>query len=269
MTPDFHGVPPQAIVQPSVVHVRSFDGRMVQAWYFKPKSPHGKLTVLLDIHGGPEEEDRAWFYPFAQYLLSRGYALLDPNIRGSTGFGRTYLHLADGRKREDAIKDVKALHDWLAAQGDVNPRGIFIDGASYGGYVVLSALYHYPSAWAGGADIYGVADWVDFLERTAPARRANREGVYGSLAHDRAFLASISPINHIDRIRGPLLIMGGANDRIVPISQSVKLASELRARGVPVQLHVFPNEGHGFAHVADLISAYRYMIAFMQRYGPR
>ena len=270
MTPDFHGVPPDSIVQPSVVHVRSFDGRPIQAWYFRPKSAaRGRMTVMLDIHGGPEEQDRAWFYPFAQYLASRGYALLDPNIRGSSGFGRTFLHLADGRKREDAVKDVKALRDWLVSAGGAGSRTIFVNGASYGGYIVLSSLYHYPSAWAGGIDVYGVADWVDFLQRTAPERRSNREGVYGSLQRDRAFLASISPINHVDRIRGPLLIAAGRNDTIVPIEQSLSLAHALARRGVPVELHVFAHEGHGFSSVADLTMLYRYTTAFIRRYSRR
>jgi hypothetical protein len=109
LAPDFHGIPAGSLVEPRIVHVRSFDGRQVPAWYFQPKSHAGKLTVLLDVHGGPELQDRAWFYPFAQYLVSQGYALLDPNIRGSTGYGRTYLHLADGHRREGAVKDVAAL----------------------------------------------------------------------------------------------------------------------------------------------------------------
>jgi len=267
--PNFHGIPERSMVEPQLIHVRSFDGTVVPAWYFRPHGHAGKRVVLLDIHGGPEDQDRAWFYPFAQYLASRGYALLDPNIRGSSGYGRTYLHRADGRKREDAVKDVAALREWLVRSGGADPKSIFVNGASYGGYIVLSALYHYPTAWAGGIDIYGVADWVDFLERTAPERRANREGVYGSLAHDRAYLASISPINHIASIVRPVLIIAGSNDTIVPISQSRRLWKELRARGVPVELHVFHNEGHGFSHLANLISAYQATLSFLRRYSQR
>ena len=266
--PNFHGIAPSSLVQPQVVHVRSFDGTMVPAWYFRPRST-GKLTVLLDIHGGPEEQDRAWFYPFAQYLASRGYALLDPNIRGSTGYGRTYTHMADGRKRENAVKDIGALHDWLVATGGADPANIFPNGASYGGYIVLSALYHYPKAWAGGIDVYGVADWVDFLEKTAPERRKNREGVYGSLERDRAFLTSISPINHIAQIERPVLIIAGANDTIVPVSQSRHLAAELGRHGIPVEIHVFPNEGHGVSNLTDLIAVYRFTLSFMHRYSSK
>ena len=178
LAPDFHGIPAGSLVEPQVVHVRSFDGLPAPAWYFRPKSHAGKLTVLLDIHGGPELQDRAWFYPFAQYLASLGYALLDPNIRGSTGYGHAYLHLADGHRREDAVRDVKALRNWLVSSGGANANGVFVNGASYGGYIVLSSLYNYPKAYAGGISVYGVADWVDFLQRTAPERRANREGVY-------------------------------------------------------------------------------------------
>lgn len=267
LRPDFHGIPSDSIVEPQVVHVRSFDGTIVPAWYFRPKTHSGRLTVLLDIHGGPEEQDRAWFYPFAQYVASRGYALLDPNIRGSTGYGRAYLHLADGQERENAVRDVEALREWLVASGGADPKSIFIDGASYGGYIVLSSLYHYPHAYAGGIDIYGVADWVDFLEKTAPERRANREGVYGSLAHDRAFLASISPINHVAVIRSPVVVIAGANDTIVPVAQSKRIARALQRDGVPAELHVFPDEGHGIAHVEDLVALYQWMVAFMHRYA--
>jgi len=115
--------------------------------------------------------------------------------------------------------------------------------------------------------VYGVADWVDFLQRTAPERRANREGVYGSLEHDRAFLASISPINHVADIKRPVLIIGGANDTIVPIAQSERMAMALRRDGVPMELHVFPNEGHGISHVENLVAIYRWTIAFMQCYA--
>jgi dipeptidyl aminopeptidase/acylaminoacyl peptidase len=266
--PNYHGVPVNALVEPAIVRVRSFDGTIVPAWYFRPKNHHGRLSVLLDIHGGPEEQDRAWFYAFAQYLASRGYALLDPNIRGSSGYGRTYLHMADARKREGAVKDVGALRAWLVKSGRADPRNVFIDGASYGGYIVLAGLYHYPYAFAGGIDIYGVADWVSFLENTKE-NRANREGVYGSLARDRAFLASISPMNHVSEIKRPVLIIAGKNDMIVPVSQSIGMAAAIRHNGVPVALHVLPNEGHGIATLKDLIAIYRWIMAFMQRYAVR
>ncbi|MBV9718315.1 MAG: S9 family peptidase [Candidatus Eremiobacteraeota bacterium] len=268
LKPNFHGIRPETLVQPTIVRVRSFDGTLVPAWYFRPKAHRGPLTTLLDIHGGPEEQDRAWFYPAAQYLASRGYALLDPNIRGSTGYGRMYLHAADARKREDAVKDVKALRDWLVTSGDARANGVFIDGASYGGYVVLSSLYNYPRAFAGGIDIYGVADWIDFLEKTAPARRAYREGVYGSLDADREFLASISPINHAEQFERPVLIIAGANDKVVPLEQSERIARSLQSRGIPVELHVFGNEGHGIQHLENLIAVYKWMAIFLDRYGP-
>ncbi|HEV3153161.1 MAG TPA: prolyl oligopeptidase family serine peptidase [Candidatus Baltobacteraceae bacterium] len=264
--PNFHGIPPDSMVDPPLVHVRSFDGTMVPAWYFAPKHHTGKLTVLLDIHGGPEDQDRVWFYPFAQYLVSRGYALLDPNIRGSDGYGRTYLHGADGRKREDALKDVEALRKWLVTSGNANPKNVFIDGASYGGYVVLASLYHYPYAYAGGMDIYGVADWVKFLQNTGEVRSA-RESIYGSLAHDRSFLESISPINHVSQITRPVLIVAGKNDTIVPVSQSERMAAAIRKNGVPVDLHIFPNEGHGISSLTDLMALYDWMTAFMDRHS--
>ncbi|HEY1727017.1 MAG TPA: S9 family peptidase [Candidatus Baltobacteraceae bacterium] len=266
LKPNFHGIPPASLSEPQIIHVRSFDGRMIPAWYFKPKKNSGKPAVFLDIHGGPELQDRAWFYPFAQYVVSRGYALLDPNIRGSEGYGRTYLHAANGRKRENAVKDIGALHDWLVASGGADAGNIFIDGASYGGYIVLASLYHYPYAFAGGIDFYGVADWVSFLQNTGEVRSA-RESIYGSLAHDRTFLESISPLKHVSEIKRPVFIVAGKNDTIVPVAQSERIAAALRRNGVPVQLRVFPNEGHGISNLKDLMAAYQWMMAFVQQYA--
>jgi dipeptidyl aminopeptidase/acylaminoacyl peptidase len=263
--PDLHGIAADSLVIPALAKVRSFDGRTVPGWLYRPKSRRTAWPVVMDIHGGPEEQDRVWFWPWAQYLVSRGYALFDPNIRGSTGYGRTYLHLADGRKREGAIKDVRALRTWLVRQG-ADPRRIALSGASYGGYAVLSSLYHYPDDWAAGVEIYGVSDWETFLEQTASYRRANREAVYGSLRNDRAFLRRISPIHHVDRIKAPVLIFAGANDPRVPLSQSRTIAMALRKHGVPVELRVYGNEGHGIAHVSNLRDLYDLQFRFIEKY---
>jgi dipeptidyl aminopeptidase/acylaminoacyl peptidase len=131
---------------------------------------------------------------------------------------------------------------------------------------VLASLYHYPSAFAGGIDIYGVADWVSFLQNTGEVRSA-RESIYGSLAHDRAFLESISPINHVSEIKRPVLIIAGKNDTIVPVAQSERIAAALRRNGVPVQLHEFPNEGHGVSNLKDLMALDQWMTAFMLHYA--
>lgn len=263
--PDLHGIAASSFVVPTLAKVRSFDGSTIPGWLYSPRSRRAAWPVVMDIHGGPEEQDRVWFWPWAQYLVSLGYAVFDPNIRGSTGYGRTYLHLADGRKREDAIKDVHALRTWLVEQG-ADPRRIALSGASYGGYVVLASLYHYPDDWAAGVEIYGVSNWETFLEQTASYRRANREAVYGSLRRDRAFLRRISPIHHVDRIKAPVLIFAGANDPRVPLSQSRAIATALKEQGVPVELRVYGNEGHGIAHVSNLRDLYDLQFKFLQKY---
>ncbi|HME80576.1 MAG TPA: S9 family peptidase [Candidatus Eremiobacteraceae bacterium] len=267
--PKLAGIAPSTFVQPSLVSFPSFDGRSIPAWYYKPKNASGPLPVIVDVHGGPEAQARPVFNPITQYFIARGYAVLVPNVRGSSGYGNTYLHLADVRKRQDSVKDLHAAHDWLIAHGGADPKRIALYGGSYGGYMVLAGLTEFPDDWAAGVDIVGISDFVTFLEHTSSYRRANREGVYGSLAQDRDFLESISPLNHIDSVVAPLIIFMGANDPRVPAAEGQQMADALRAKGVPVELTVFPDEGHGIARDANRIVAYTQIAVFLDRYiGP-
>lgn len=269
-TPQLAGIAPSAFVEPQLVSFKSFDGLSVPAWYYKPRGSSGNLPVVVDVHGGPEAQARPTFNPIIQFFIASGYAVLVPNVRGSSGYGNTYLHLADVRKRLDSVKDLHAAHDWLIAQGGADPKRIALYGGSYGGYMVLAGLTEFPDDWAAGVDVVGISNFVTFLEHTSAYRRANREGVYGSLAQDRAFLNSISPLNHVDRIKAPLIIIMGANDPRVPASEGQQMADALKARGIPVELTVFPNEGHGIARDENRLVAYAKIADFLGRYltGP-
>jgi dipeptidyl aminopeptidase/acylaminoacyl peptidase len=248
------------------VSFKSFDGRSIPAWYYRPPGLSGKIPVIVDVHGGPEAQARPVFNPTVQFFVASGYAVLVPNVRGSLGYGNTYLHLADVRKRLDSVKDLHAAHDWLIGSGGADPKRIALYGASYGGYMVLAGLTQFPDDWAAGVDIVGISNFVTFLEHTSSYRRANREGVYGLLAQDRDFLESISPLNHVDQIKAPLLIFMGENDPRVPASEGRQMAAALQAKGIPVELTIFPDEGHGIVRDANRITAYTQIAAFLDKY---
>ncbi|MBV8172475.1 MAG: S9 family peptidase, partial [Candidatus Eremiobacteraeota bacterium] len=264
--PQLAGIDAATFVAPRLVSFTSFDGLRIPAWYYTPRGARGRLPVVIDVHGGPEAQARPVFNPIVQFFVASGYAVLVPNVRGSFGYGNTYLHLADVRKRLDSVKDLHAAHEWLIKSGGADAKRIALYGGSYGGYMVLAGLTQFPDDWAAGVDVVGISNFVTFLEHTSSYRRANREAVYGSLANDRDYLESISPLNHVDRIKAPLIIFMGENDPRVPASEGRQMADALKAKGVPVELTVFSDEGHGIARDANRITAYTQIAAFLDRY---
>jgi dipeptidyl aminopeptidase/acylaminoacyl peptidase len=198
-----------------------------------------------------------------QYLRSRGYAVFEPNVRGSTGYGKAYTHLDDVERRMDAVADLKAGVDWLHDHPAVDPDRIAVMGASYGGFMTLAALTEYPDVWAAGVDIVGIANFVTFLENTGDWRRQLREAEYGSLEDDREFLESISPVTHVDEITAPLFVLHGENDPRVPVSEAHRIVEGAREVGVPVRELVFEDEGHGFTKLENRIEAYAAIVEFL------
>jgi dipeptidyl aminopeptidase/acylaminoacyl peptidase len=249
--------PPAVIPEPKLRTIRAEDGISIPYWEYAPArgEPRGTLVV---VHGGPEGQARPGFGPITGYGVSAGWRVIGPNVRGSTGYGRTYVHLDDVRRRMDSVRDLRDIVRALvrAKKATVGDVGIF--GGSYGGFMVLSALTTYPELWGAGVEFFGIGDFVAFLERTAEWRRPQREAEYGSLARDREFLRSISPIHHLDRLRAPLLVAHGKNDVRVPFHEAEEIVAELRRRGNVVELLAFEEEGHGFARRENqLISLYR------------
>jgi dipeptidyl aminopeptidase/acylaminoacyl peptidase len=218
--------------------------------------------VVLVIHGGPEGQSQTLFSPIVQALATRGYAVAVPNVRGSTGYGKRYYGLDDTTKRLDSVADLAAIADWLPSAGlDADRAALW--GGSYGGYMVLAGVAFQPDRWAAGVDIVGISDLVSFLENTSDYRRAAREREYGSLAADREFLASASPLRRVDAIRAPLFVIHGANDPRVPLSEAEQLVNGLRQRDVPCELLVYGDEGHGLARLANRLDAYPKALAFL------
>ncbi|MDO9020487.1 MAG: S9 family peptidase [Deltaproteobacteria bacterium] len=261
---DHAGLDPATLVEPSLEHVRSFDGLDVPVFLYTPRGlrPGERAPTVVWVHGGPESQFNPYFNPVIQFLVGHGYVVAAPNVRGSTGYGKRFSHLDDVERREDSVRDLAMVNRWLRTRADVHPDRIAVLGGSYGGYMVLAALTLDPELWAAGCDIVGIANFRTFLERTASYRRALREAEYGSLARDGAVLDRISPIHRVDRIRAPLFVIHGANDPRVPVTEAEQIVAALRARNQRVEYLRFDNEGHGIFRRENRVAAYGALARF-------
>jgi dipeptidyl aminopeptidase/acylaminoacyl peptidase len=257
-------VPEADCVLPESHRIASFDGEQIPAFVYRPRSVDGPPPVVVLIHGGPESQTTLLWNPVLQALVARGYAVVAPNVRGSTGYGKRYAHLDDVRLRLDSVRDLAAIHAWLPGAG-LDARRAALYGGSYGGYMVLSGLSMQPELWAAGVDVVGISSLVTFLENTAPWRRAVREREYGRLEVDRDFLVQASPLTHVESMRAPLFIIHGANDPRVPLSEAEQMHAVLRSKGVDTELVVYADEGHGLARRHNRLDAYPRAFAFLDR----
>jgi dipeptidyl aminopeptidase/acylaminoacyl peptidase len=240
-----------ALPEPKLVRFRSFDGLSIPAFVYRPKSAGAgaRTPVLMLIHGGPEAQARPeWTPRIAHFVDTLGATVIVPNVRGSDGYGTKYLNLDNAEKREDSVKDIGALLDWIAKQPDLDSGRVAVIGQSYGGYMSLATMTHYSDRLAGGVDLYGIGDWTTFLQKTEAYRRDNRRAEYGDERTPamQAVFARISPRANVAKITKPMLIEQGANDPRVPQAESEQMVAALRARGVPVSYLLFADEGHGW-----------------------
>lgn len=238
---------------PRVIEYPSFDSvngksRMIPCFSYKPKG-EGPFPVLINIHGGPESQFWPYFSSSIQYYVNDlNIAVLAPNVRGSAGYGKEYLALDNGMNRENSVKDIGALIEWIKKQPDLDSTRIAVMGGSYGGYMALSSMIHYNTQIRAGIDLFGISNYVTFLENTASYRRDLRRVEYGDERDPvmRKFLLDISPVTHASKIRCPLLIIQGANDARVPASESHQIADAVRKNKGDVWFLIYGNEGHGF-----------------------
>jgi dipeptidyl aminopeptidase/acylaminoacyl peptidase len=284
ITSDTAGIAEISFIRPKLIKYRSFDGREISAWYYEPsrqrsfslklndpKDPGGlksskpTMPVIVSIHGGPEGQERPGFNPLYQYYLSRGYAILAPNVRGSTGYGKTFTHLDDVKKREDSVKDIAAAVEWLKTTGGADPRRIAVMGGSYGGYMTLAAITLYPDLWAAAIDTVGISNWESFLKNTSGYRRRQREVEYGRLDKDINFLRSVSPIKKINRIKCPLFVIAGRNDPRVPWTEGQQMVDAIRKRGGVVEWKVYDDEGHGISKLKNRLELYPLVADFLDK----
>ncbi len=252
-------VDPATLVSPELVKFPTWDRvgdhpRMLSAWVYRPAHAAGPTPVIINIHGGPEAQARPDWDPFVQYLVSeQGYTVISPNVRGSTGYGKTFQALDNGALREDAVRDIGSLLVWIGAQPGLDRDHVVAMGGSYGGYMTLAALVSYGERLRGGIDVAGISDFVSFLRNTSPYRRDLRRAEYGDERdlHTRVFLERISPLNNATRIKKPLLVVAGLNDPRVPASESEQLVWRIRTAGGEVWYLTARNEGHDFRRKSD------------------
>lgn len=261
------GIAPEELVEPELRQFHSYDGLRVPYWLYRASGANaGPGPVVLDIHGGPEGQEFPMYTPLTQYLVQQGFHVVAPNIRGSVGYGKTYHHLDDVEKRLDSVHDVACLVEHLVTEGIADPKRIAVMGASYGGYMTLACITNYPDLWAAAVDTVGMSNLETFLENTAEYRRAHRESEYGTLAHDRETLRRVSPIHKVDRITAPLMVIHGANDPRVPVSEAEQIVSSLRSRGVPVKYLRYEDEGHGLSKLKNKLDCYPQVAAFLKEH---
>jgi len=247
------------LAAPELVRFPTWDrvgghSRLLSAYVYRPAHASGPAPVLIDIHGGPEAQYRPEWDPFVQFLVNElGYVVVAPNVRGSSGYGKTFLALDNGVLREDAVRDIGSLLVWIGVQPGFDRDRVVVMGGSYGGYLALASLITYGERLRGGIDVVGISNFVTFLRNTAGYRRDWRREEYGDERDTqmRAFLERISPLANATRIRKPLLVVAGQNDPRVPVSESEQLVWSVRANGGEVWYLLAKDEGHGFEKKAN------------------
>ena len=252
-TSEVGGLDTSAFVTPELIHYPTFDEvngapRQIPAWLYRPAG-EGPFPVVVSIHGGPEGQARPAFSSTYQlWLRELGVAVVVPNVRGSTGYGKTYVGLDNGFKREDSVRDIGALLEWIDASPDLDADRVAVFGGSYGGYMVLASAVHYSDRLKAAVDIVGISNFVTFLENTEDYRRDLRRVEYGDERDPemRAYLERISPLNNAEKIEIPMFVVQGENDPRVPVTESQQIVDALRAGGHPVWYMNALNEGHGY-----------------------
>lgn len=228
-----------------------FDGkkRKIPAFIYRPKNTDAPFPVMISIHGGPESQHTPRFSSFYAFLANEmGIAVIAPNVRGSSGYGKSYLKLDNGFNRENSVKDIGKLLNWIESQPEFDNEKIAVYGGSYGGYMVLSSMFNYNDKLKCGIDIVGISNFVTFLENTEEYRRDLRRAEYGDERDPkmREYLLSISPTTHVDKIRKPLFVIQGANDPRVPATESEQMVKSIRDNNGKVWYMLAKDEGHGF-----------------------
>ena len=260
---------------PTLINYPTFDKyadgkqRTIPAFYYKPKTVSGKIPVVINIHGGPEAQSRPSFSSFNSFLNNElGVAVIAPNVRGSSGYGKSYLRMDNGMLREESVKDIGALIDWISTQPELDASRICVYGGSYGGYMVLASLTHYSDKLKCGIDVVGISNFVTFLKNTESYRRDLRRVEYGDeqIPEMNAFLEKISPLNNVEKITKPLFIVQGQNDPRVPFTEAEQMKNKLQQAKKPVWYLLAKDEGHGFRKKSNSDFQQWAMIMFLKEY---
>ncbi|WP_245395647.1 S9 family peptidase [Anthocerotibacter panamensis] len=255
---------------PELIRWQSFDNRQISGFLYRPSPKFtGKRPVVIDIHGGPEGQYRPGFLGRTNYYLNElGVARIYPNVRGSSGYGKTFLKLDNGILREDSVKDIGALLDWIKTQPDLDSDRVMVTGGSYGGYMTLAVATNYNDRICCSLDVVGISNFVTFLERTESYRRDLRRVEYGDERDPamRAFMLKTAPLNNASKITKPLFVVQGKNDPRVPINEAEQMVATVKKNGREVWYLVAKDEGHGFAKKKNSDYQFYATIAFMQEH---
>jgi dipeptidyl aminopeptidase/acylaminoacyl peptidase len=260
------GVDLTKLVRPELVRFRSHDDLELTGWLYRPPEAAGPGAVVVSFHGGPEGQERPSFDSDYQALLSRGIAVLAPNVRGSSGFGKKFVNLDNGPLRFNAIKDIKACVDYLVRAKVADPQRVGIMGGSYGGYMTMAGLTEFPDLFAAGVNYYGVVNFETFFAHTEPWMAAISTVEYGDPKTQKELLRSLSPIHKMDRVKKPTLVVHGANDTNVPVVEAEQVVNELKKHQVEVEYILFPDEGHGFRKTSNRLRATVAMVRWFEKY---
>ena len=259
------GLRPRQLVEPELISYPSFDGRDIPAWLYRPKR-RGRTPVVVSIHGGPESQERPVYQPLYQYLVSRGIAVLATNIRGSSGYGKTYQKLIHHDWGGGDVRDWDHAVKWLHEQDWVNLERIAVWGGSYGGFAVLSCVTRLPDYWRCAVDIFGPSNLVTFVRAVPPTWKRFMDQWVGNPDTEAAFLTERSPITYVEQVKAPLLVIQGAKDPRVVKPESDQMVERLRTLGRDVEYEVFEDEGHGFTRRSNELRAFRLSADWLEKY---
>ena len=264
------GLDASEFAEPGLIQWKSFDGLGISGFLYRPPRKFaGPRPVIVNIHGGPEGQFQPGYLGATNYLIHElGIAMIFPNVRGSTGYGKAFLNLDNGRKREDSVKDIGALLDWIAARPDLDAKRVMVTGGSYGGYMTLASMTHFNDRFRCAVDVVGISNWITFLEHTEAYRRDLRRVEYGDERDPEMhkFLEEISPLTHVEQISKPMFIVAGKNDPRVPYTEGQQMTGAIRARGVPVWYLLAADEGHGFAKKGNRDFQFAATVLFIRKY---
>jgi dipeptidyl aminopeptidase/acylaminoacyl peptidase len=265
------GLDASRFAEPELITVKSFDGLQISAFVYRPdpKKFPGKRPAVINIHGGPESQFRPLFLARNNFFLNElGVALVFPNVRGSSGYGKTFLTLDNGFKREDSVRDIGAVLDWMAQDAGLDAERIAVMGGSYGGYMSLACMEHFNDRLRCGVDVVGISNFLTFLKNTQDYRRDLRRVEYGDERDEamRAFLEKISPTTNVKKIKKPLFVVQGKNDPRVPYTEAEQMVKAVRENGGAAWYLMAKDEGHGFAKKKNADFQFLATIAFLREF---
>lgn len=260
------GINLSELVAPELVRFKSFDGLELSGWLYTPHMGSAPYPTVISYHGGPEGQSRPSFNYTFQALLSQGIAVFSPNVRGSSGFGKRFVNLDNGALRVNGVRDIEACYSYIVDSGFADQDKVGIMGGSYGGYMVMAGVTEYPDMFAAAANLFGVVNFITFFQETEPWMAAISKVEYGDPDTEFEMLEYLSPINKVDRVKTPTIVLHGANDTNVPVVEAEQVVMNLKERQVPVEYILFPDEGHGWRKTTNKVTSTVAIVNWFKKY---